>query len=235
MARKSIRHSIFAPPATRRSAKRFRPRIEQLEGRIVPALFNVGSPVSLGAPKNFGCVATGDFNGDGKSDIVMTNYGYQDFFTGNLVAGNTFLVKLGNGDGTFGGTNTFTVGNDQLVSYVAVGDLNHDSKVDLAVVSSNLSDTSGMLRIYLGNGSGGFTLSAQGPIPTGSNNACWVGIAQMTNGDTDPDVVVSAFGTTDQGQTTVFGNAITVFQGDGAGAVNNIGTITNGISFLPTA
>jgi len=234
MARITPRN-LFTLRAPRRSAKKVRPRIEQLEGRIAPALFNVMSSVALGAPKNFGCVATGDFNGDGKTDIVMTNYGYQDLFTGALIAGNTFLVKLGNGDGTFGGTSTFTVGTDQLVSYVAVGDINHDTKVDLAVVSSNLADTSGMLRIYLGNGSGGFTLSTQGAIPTGSNNACWVGIAQMTNGDTNPDVVVSAFGSTDQGQTTVFGNAITVFQGDGTGAVNNIGTITDGISFLPTA
>ena len=102
------------------------------------------------------------------------------------------------------------------------------------MVSSN-EDTSGVLRIYLGNGSGGFTLSPQGAISVGSNNICWVGMAQMTNGDSNLDVVTSSFGTTDSGQTTIFGNSIDIFQGDGTGAVNNIATLTDGISFIPTA
>src|SRR5262249_23268461 len=63
----------------------------------------------------------------------------------------------------------------------------------------------------------------------------WVGIAQVTNGDTNPDVVVCGFGNSDQGQTTVFGNNITIFQGDGTGAVANIGTLEDGISFIPTS
>jgi Calx-beta domain/FG-GAP-like repeat/FG-GAP repeat len=223
-------------PAKRRPTRSAHLRYEQLEGRFAPALFNVQSPVTIGSQKNFGCVATGDFNGDGNTDAVLTNYGTAPpgATPPNNAGGNTISIILGNGNGTFGSASTITIGSNQYVSFVAVGDLNADGNQDLAVVSTN-EDTSGMLRIYLGSGSGGFALSSQGAISVGSNNACWVGFAQMTNGDTNLDVVVSSFGTTDSGETTVYGNQIDIFQGDGTGLVGNIATITNGISFMPTA
>src|SRR5207244_218298 len=98
-------HTSFglrAPEATRRPARRtVRISLEHLESRDVPALFNVLSPASVGLINNFGCVATGDFNTDGKPDIVMTNYGLAG--PGNNAAGNTIVVRLGQADGTFSG------------------------------------------------------------------------------------------------------------------------------------
>ncbi len=233
MAPRSSRHSVFDPPAHRRSKRRFAGlRIEQLESRIAPALFTVQSPVTVSGSGNYGSIATGDFNADGKTDMVLTNYGTAG--PGNLAGGNVISVLLGNGNGTFGSASNFTLGSNYYVSFVAVGDLNGDSKQDLAVASST-EDSTGRLSIYLGNGSGGFTASNQNPIATGSSNACWVGIAQVTNGDSNADVVVLGFGDSDQGQSTIFGNNINVFQGDGTGAVSSIGTITNGLSFIPTA
>src|SRR5207249_9918520 len=119
-----------------------RVRLEQLETRDTPALFNVLSPVVPGAASaNYGSIATGDFNGDGKIDMVMTNYGTtspgQAAASGGLISpdpGKTISILLGNGDGTFGSQNTITIGNDQYVSFVAVGDLNRDRKLDVAVV-----------------------------------------------------------------------------------------------------
>ena len=60
-------------------------------------------------------VAVGDFNGDGKADLVTANYGV-----------NTVSVLLGNGDGTFQTHVDYGAGN---VPYsVAVGDFNGDGK-----------------------------------------------------------------------------------------------------------
>src|SRR5262245_46426171 len=126
MARQSLRHRILTAPMRRRSIDQIAAlHCEQLEDRTTPALFDVQSPVSVGLINNFGCVATGDFNSDGKQDIVMTNYGLAG--PGNDAAGNTILVKMGIGDGTFGGATTYTVGpttNKQYVAFVAAKDLN---------------------------------------------------------------------------------------------------------------
>jgi hypothetical protein len=237
MATQPLRRSKSARAARRKQpALLVRPLCSPLEDRIAPALFTVKNPVTINSQYNFGCVATGDFNGDGKTDMVLTNYGTAapGADPPNNAGGSKICVLLGNGDGTFGGSTNITVGTDQYVAFVAVGDLNGDGKQDLAVVSNN-EDTTGELRIYIGNGSGGFTLSSQGAISTGSNNASWVGIAPMISGDPNLDVVVGSFGYTDSGQTTIIGNNVVLFQGDGTGAVNNIGTFSDGIQFVPTA
>jgi uncharacterized repeat protein (TIGR01451 family) len=76
-------------------------------------IYNVGSaPVSI---------AVGDFNGDGRADLVVTNYG------GNL------SVLLGNGDGTFQAAVAYPTGNGP--SGVAVGDFSADGRTDLAVAN----------------------------------------------------------------------------------------------------
>jgi hypothetical protein len=50
-----------------------------------------GSPISLG--QSLSAITTADFNGDGKLDLAVTDS-----------AGNAVLILLGNGDGTFGGS-----------------------------------------------------------------------------------------------------------------------------------
>src|SRR6266403_911665 len=84
-------------------------------------------------------LAAGDFNGDGKIDLVVANAGT-----------NNISVLLGNGDGTFQAARTFPVGN--RLEFVAVGDFNGDGKLDVAVASYN-TNTVGVL---LGNGDGTF-------------------------------------------------------------------------------
>src|SRR5262245_25727626 len=84
---------------------------------------------TFGAGTNPVSVAVGDFNGDGKPDLVVANGG-----TANV------SVLLGNGDGTFqsGGN----VGGLSGPSSVAVGDFNGDGKRDLAVANSGTTNVS---------------------------------------------------------------------------------------------
>jgi hypothetical protein len=88
-------------------------------------------------------VAVGDFNGDGKLDVAVTN----------LVDG-TVSILLGNGDGTFQAAQSYAVGLNP--SSVALGDLNGDGSVDLAVANNGGPLVPGTVSILLGNGNGTF-------------------------------------------------------------------------------
>src|SRR5882724_11933208 len=69
-------------------------------------------------------VVIADFNGDGKADLAVANFG-----------SNNVSILLGNGSGTFGAASGFATGNNPV--YVAVGDFNADNKLDLAVANQN--------------------------------------------------------------------------------------------------
>jgi len=101
-------------------------------GRLMP-----GPKVALGSqPVNF---AAGDFNGDGHADLVAgTNHG--------LVP-----ILLGDGQGGLQQASSFSLGDGTMVG---VGRLDGDGNIDLAVREYSLKQ----LRLYAGNGNGGFTL-----------------------------------------------------------------------------
>ena len=93
---------------------------------------------SYGAGSSPFSFAVGDFNGDGKLDLAVANYGT-----------NYATVLLGNGDGTFKGAVSYSAGSYPVS--VAVGDFNGDGKLDLVVANQDSGDVS----VLLGNGGDG--------------------------------------------------------------------------------
>ena len=118
-------------------------------------------------------IVTDDFNHDGKLDLATVNHN----------SAGTIGVLLGNGSGGFSGPTTFNGGRSAL--FLASGDLNGDSHVDL--VTANESSFQGALHILLGNGSGGFGFPIQ--VLQGAFSITTAVAIGDVNGDTAPDVV----------------------------------------------
>jgi len=112
--------------------------------------------------------AVGDFNMDGKADVVGTS----------TLGGDTIALLLGNGDGSFQAARR--VANTAMP--FAPGDVNGDSRLDLVTVSG------GDLNVYLGNGDG--TFAPPVAAATGATHVNSVVLADF-NADGRPDAVVS--------------------------------------------
>ena len=103
------------------------------------------SPLLSEAINNQGQMLSGDFNGDGKPDLIIMD----DYSTG-------FQVLLGNGDGSFHAP----VDTDLNTAITfATGDVNSDGKTDVVVLTTVNFQT--VVTIYLSNGDGTFTAGAQ--------------------------------------------------------------------------
>jgi hypothetical protein len=150
-----------------------------------------------------------DVNGDGKADILTTN-----------TEGNNVTVLLSDGRGGFKQSAASPFASGDAPFNLAVGDVNGDGKIDLAVVDSPSSMAEGRgkdgLTVLLGNGNGGFTMLAGSPLATGRTpNRVAIG---DVNGDGVNDIAVSS----------PDGNNITLFLMSGSGTVGASSTISVG-------
>jgi FG-GAP-like repeat len=105
--------------------------------------------LNVAAGKNPVSIAVGDFNGDGRLDVVVANNGVNP--AGGWLAG-TVSVLLGNGDGTFQEHVDYATGTGPVS--VAVGDFNGDQVPDLAVLAFGASPQ--VVSVLLGHGDGTF-------------------------------------------------------------------------------
>jgi hypothetical protein len=99
--------------------------LEGLEQRTVLSFF---APVSYPANAAPAAVAVGDFNGDGKPDVITAN-----------TSPGTVNVLLDNGDGTFQAPITSSTSNNPVE--VRADDIDGDGKEDIVTIGSY--DTSG--------------------------------------------------------------------------------------------
>jgi hypothetical protein len=143
--------------------------------------FGAGSPL----PTAFGSyrVRAGDLNGDGKLDLAVLN-----------LFGNNVEIMLGNGAGTFAAAPGSPLAVGTSPQSLAVGDLNADGRLDLAVgTAGSQGPFSGVVSILLGNGLGGFTNAPGSPIAVNGEPAALA--TGDTNNDGRLDLAFTGFGT----------------------------------------
>ena len=87
-------------------------------------------------------IVTGDFNGDGKTDLVTANQGSN--------SAGSISILVANGDGTFRPAANFSQGNSYPSGWGVAGDFNNDGKLDLAMAGDY------GISIMPGNGDGTF-------------------------------------------------------------------------------
>ena len=121
-------------------------------------------------------MAVGDFNGDGKLDIITVSRTYFPVAT----------ILLGNGDGTFQSPATLDLGiSNAQYSFAAAADFNGDGKLDLVLLTPNFA-TSATMAILLGNGDGTFAAPVTYTVPV----APYLSVGDF-NGDGRPDIAIA--------------------------------------------
>lgn len=137
-----------------------------------------------------GPLAIADFNEDGINDLVTAGVG--------SIAPDKITLLPGTGAGAFGTPTQFLVAERGAHPSIAMGDLDKDGNIDLAVANATT------VSVLLGDGSGGFV--AQLPLTAGTSPRA-IAVGDL-DGDGNPDLAVANAGADD----------VSILLGDGTGA-----------------
>jgi hypothetical protein len=152
--------------------------------------FNAAPTFAAGPAPNF--VAAGDFNGDGRPDLAVSNGGF------GLAGTRDIAIMLGEGGGNFRVTERLKIPTPYPPSFIAAADFNGDGRSDMAVTTGEYAD----LYIFLSQAAG-----------FGQPSAIALGVkpkqvaAADFNGDSKRDLAV----------VNSESNSISILLGDGAG------------------
>jgi hypothetical protein len=156
-------------------------------------------------------VAVGDFNADGRPDLVAADQG-----TSTLA----ILIGTGGGDFTAAATSPETVSSTP--DGVVVGDFNADGKADLAATKPGFDN----VEILLGSGDGDFAIAPTSPEAAG--NVPREVVVGDFNGDNQSDLAVA-----NQGDAA--GGDVTILLGAGGGDFSAAPTSPEPTGLVPVA
>ncbi|MCU0546293.1 MAG: DUF4347 domain-containing protein [Oscillatoriaceae cyanobacterium Prado104] len=155
-----------------------------------------GNPVPINTNKPKFTVATADFNGDGKLDLVTSNNEKTD----------NISVFLGDGNDNFNAPVHLSAGNlvgQKEDRVIVTGDFNGDGKLDLAASNQFSKNVS----VFLGDGTGNFGTATNFAVPGGPQSL----VAGDFNGDGKLDLA-----------TSTGSNEVSILLGDGTGKFGNL-------------
>jgi len=178
-----------------------------------PATFTSASLIDTGVEGYYTpgataqAIAGGDFNGDGKPDLIA------------IGACCAYEILLGNGNGTFSSTGINTLAlrsagdgiNANNPNLIAVGDFNGDGKLDFAVYINGPQSGANYLDVYLGDGTGHFSFSNSYTVGSSGATGLEDGVvAADVNGD--GKLYLLAINSGDNSVTVLLGNGDGTFQ-----------------------
>jgi len=160
-------------------------------------------------PDSPGEIALGDVNSDGKLDLAIATH-------------DSYGVHLLLGDGKGGLTIApsspvvMKLGQHPHTHGLALGDMNHDSKLDLITINNADNDVS----IALGDGRGGFTRAPRSPFAVGPSP--YPSAVGDVNGDGQLDIAATATATGPlRAQQLPLSRALTLLLADGRGGFSS--------------